>query len=42
MRAFIIAVCVGSILAICAAIVLNSVLQENSSKAFSTTAVRLD
>ena len=42
MRAFIIACCIAIILAIGAAATLNSFVQESSSKAFSTTAVRLD
>jgi len=42
MRAFIIACCAAIILAIGAAAVLNTFVEENSSRAFSTTAVRLD
>ena len=42
MRAFIIACCVAIIVAMGAAIMLNSFVQQSSSKAFSTTAVRLD
>lgn len=42
MRTFIIACGVAIILAISAAAMLNSFVQQSSSKAFSTTAVRLD
>jgi hypothetical protein len=41
MRAFIIACCVAIILAIVGATMLNIFVQQSSSKAFSTTAVRL-
>jgi hypothetical protein len=42
MRAFIIACCVAIILGIGAAATLNVFVQQSSSTAFSTTAVRLD
>ena len=42
MRAFIIACCVAIILAIVGATMLNIFVQQSSSTAFSTTAVRLD
>jgi hypothetical protein len=42
MRAFIIACCVATILAIGAAVMLNAFVQQSSSTAFSTTGVRLD
>jgi hypothetical protein len=42
MRAFIIACCVAIVLATGAATMLNIFVQQSSSKAFSTTAVRLD
>jgi hypothetical protein len=42
MRAFIIACCVAVIVAIGAAIALNTFVEQSSSHAFSTTAVRLD
>ena len=42
MRSFIIACGVAITLAMGAAAMLNSFVQESSSKAFSTTAVRLD
>jgi hypothetical protein len=42
MRAFIIACCIAIILAIGAGATLNVFVQQSSSTAFSTTAVRLD
>jgi hypothetical protein len=42
MRAFIIACCVAIIVAMGAATMLNSFVQQSSSTAFSTTAVRHD